>query len=106
MSDAIYIGNTQQIFKKIMAGHLYDLQRLLNNGQKSDSFATHFVQHFNTTTSRTDLCKHMAFKAVRQINPIGGMKKATKPNCNICMEERLTILKNICDKHVTFTKKN
>ena len=38
MCDAIYIGNTQQTFKKIMDGHFSDLQRLLKNGQKSDSF--------------------------------------------------------------------
>ena len=45
--DAIYIGNTQQTFKKRMYGHFSDLQRLLKNGQKSDSFAAHFVQHYN-----------------------------------------------------------
>ena len=32
--DAIYIGNTQHNFKKIMDGHFYDLHRLLKNGQK------------------------------------------------------------------------
>ena len=94
MCDAIYIGNTQQIFKKIMDGNFSDLQRLLKNGQKSDSFAAHFVQHFNNTTSRTDLCKYMKFKAINQLNPIGAMKTFTKPNCNLCMQECLTILKN------------
>ena len=34
MCDAIYIGNTQQTFKKGMDGHLSNLQRLLKNGQK------------------------------------------------------------------------
>ena len=48
--DAIYIGNTQQNFKKRMDGHFSDLHK---NGQKSDSFAAHFVQHFNSTTSRS-----------------------------------------------------
>ena len=42
MCDAIYIGNTQQTFKKRMDGHLSDILRLLNNRQKSDSFASHF----------------------------------------------------------------
>ena len=32
MCDAIYIGNTQQTFKKIMDGHLSNLLRLLKNG--------------------------------------------------------------------------
>ena len=57
MCDAIYIGNTQQTFKKRMDGDFSNLLRLLKNGKKSDSFAAHFEQHFNTTTSRTDLRK-------------------------------------------------
>ena len=106
MCDAIYIGNTHQTFKKIMDGNFYDLLRLLKNGQKSDSFASHFKQHFNTTTSRTDLRKYMTSKVVKQLNYIGAMKTFTKPNCNLCMEERLTTLKKIRDKRVTIMNKN
>ena len=95
MCDAIYIVNTQQTFKKIMDGHFYDLQRLLKNGQKSDSFAAHFVQNFNNTTSRTYLRKYMTFKIINQLNLIGVMKTFTKPICNICMQEGLTILKKL-----------
>ena len=101
MCDAIYIGNTQQTFKKIMDGHFSNLQRLLKNGQKSDSFDAHFVHHINNTMSRTDLRNCMTFKLINQINPIGAMKTFTKPNCNLCMQERLTILKKLCDKRVT-----
>ena len=61
MCDAIYIGNTY-------------LLRLLKNGQKSDSFAAHFEQQFNTTSSRTYLRKYMVFIVVKQINPISAMK--------------------------------
>ena len=86
MRDAIYKGNTQQTFKKIVDGYFSDLLRLLKNGQKSYSFAAHFEQHFNTNTSRTALRKYMKFKVVKQLNPIGAMKKFTKPNCNLCME--------------------
>ena len=43
MCDAIYIGNTQKIFKKRMDGNFSDQQCLLKNGQRSDSFAAHFV---------------------------------------------------------------
>ena len=106
MCDAIYIGNTQQTFKKRMDGHFSNLIRLLKNGHKSDSFAAHFEQHFNTTTSRTDLRKYMPFKVVKQLSPIGEMKTFTKPNCNLCMEERLTILKKLRDKRVTIMNKN
>ena len=104
--DAIYIGNTQQTFKKRMDGNFSNLQRLLKNGQKSDSFAAHFVQHFNDTTSRTELRKCMTFKVIKQLNLIGAMKTFTKPNCNLCMQERLTILKTLCDKCVTVMNKN
>ena len=61
-----------------MDGHFSDLQRLLNKGKKSDSFDAHFVQHFNTTTSHTDLCRYMTFKVVRQLNPTGAMKNFYK----------------------------
>ena len=104
--EASYIGNTQQTFKKRMDGHFSNLQRLLKNGQKSDSFATHFVQHFNSTTSRTELRKCMTFKVIKQLNPIGAMKIFTKPNSNLCMQERLTILKMIRDKSVTVMNNN
>ena len=106
MCDAIYIGKTQQTFKKRLHGHISDLQRLLKNGQKSDSFAAHFVQHFNNTTSRTDLRKCMTFKVIKQLNLIGVMKKFTKPNCYLCMQECLTILKMLRDKRVTVMNKN
>ena len=89
-----------------MDGHLSNLLRLLKNGHRSDSFAAHFEQHFNTTKSRTDIRKYITFKVVNQINPIGSMKTFTKPNCNLCMEERLTILKNPRKKRVTVMNKN
>ena len=106
MRDDIYIGNTQQTLKKRMDGHFSDLLRILNNRQKSDSFASHFEQHFNTTKSRTDLRKYMKFKVVNQLNLIGAIKTSTKPNCNLCMEERLTVLKKLRGKRVTIMNNN
>ena len=96
--DAIDIGNTQHTFSKIMDGDLSDVQRLLKNGQKSESFAVHFEQHFKSTTSCTDLRKCMLFKVIRKLNLIGAMKTFKKPNYNLCMEEYLKILKKIRDK--------
>ena len=93
MCDAIYIGNTQQKLKKRMYSHLSNILRLLKNTQKSDSFDAHSEQQFNGTTSRTDIRKYTTFKVVKQLNPIGAMKTFTKPNCNICMKECLTLLK-------------
>ena len=48
----------------------------------------------------------MNFKAVNQLNPIGAMKPFTKPNCNICMEKHLTIIKTFRDENVTLMNKN
>ena len=70
----MYIGNTQQTFKKRMDGHFSDVQRLIKNGQKSDSFAAHFKQHFKSTMLRTYLRKCMKFKVVNHIVPIGEIK--------------------------------
>ena len=106
MCDAIYIGRTQQTPKKRMDGHFSDLLCLLDNSNKSYSFADHFEQHFKNTTSRTDLRKNMMFKVVKQLNPIGAMKTFTKPNYNLYMEKRLTILKQLCDKRVMVMNKN
>ena len=74
MCDVIYIGNNQQTFKKIMEGHFSDLQCLLKTKQKLDSFAAHFEQHFNTTTSRTDIFKYRALKVVKDLNQVCAMK--------------------------------
>ena len=106
MCDGIYIGNTQQKLKKITNGHFSNLLRLLKNGHKPDSFAAHSEHNFNTTTSSTYLRKYMTFKVVKQLNPIGAMKTFTKPNCSLCMEERLSILKKLRDKRVTIMNKN
>ena len=89
-----------------MDGHFSDLIHLINNGQNSELFAPHFKQHFKSTTSRTDLSKCMAFKVENQLNLIGAMKTFTKPNCNLCMEERLTILKKLRDKRFTLMNEN
>ena len=48
----------------------------------------------------------MTFKVVKQLNQIGAMKKFTKRNCNLFIEERLTILKNLRDKCATLINNN
>ena len=63
-----------------MDGHLSNLLRLLKNGQKSDSFAAYFEQHFYYTKSRTDLRKYITFKVVKELNPIGTIKTFIKHN--------------------------
>ena len=48
----------------------------------------------------------MTFKVVNQLNPIGTMKTFTKPKCNLCMQERLTILKKLRGKCAKVMEKN
>ena len=43
MTNKIYIGNTQQNFKKRMAGHFQDVKKLMEKGILSDSYARHFA---------------------------------------------------------------
>ena len=45
--------------------------------EKSDLFAAHFEQYFNSTVSRIDLRKYIELKVLNQLNPIGEMKKVT-----------------------------
>ena len=76
-----------------MESNVYDLLSLLKNGKISESFAAHFEQHFNCTTSGIDLRKYNKFKVVKQLNSIDAMDFLMKQNCNPCMEEQLLILK-------------
>ena len=48
----------------------------------------------------------MVFEVVKQFNHFEAMKTFAKPNCNLCMGERLMILKQLRDKHVTLVNKN
>ena len=48
----------------------------------------------------------MPFKVVKQLNPIGATKTLMEPNCNLCMEQLLTILKKQRGKRVTIMNKN
>ena len=69
-----------------MDSQFSDLLSLLKNGHKSDSFAAHFEQNFNYTTSHTDICKYMTFKVVNKLKPIAATRTFARPNCNPCME--------------------
>ena len=51
------------------------------------------------------VCACMTFEVVKQLNPIGSMKMFPKPNCNICIEQHLTILKKLCDECVVYMNK-
>ena len=86
--------------------NFHNLLRLLKKVQKYESFSAQFEKHSSYTTSHLDLHNYMTFKVVKQINPIGAMITFMKPNCNLCIEERLTILKKLREKRVTIMNNN
>jgi hypothetical protein len=47
-----YIGNTQQKLKDHMSGHYNDVRALVNANKTSDTFATHFADHFDVNTKK------------------------------------------------------
>ena len=63
--DAIYIGNTQQTFKNKNGWSFLLSPTYTQEQKKTDQFAAHFKQHFNTTTSRTDMSNYMTLKVVK-----------------------------------------
>ena len=72
----------------------------MNKGVISDSFAKHFSKHFRN--DKPDKNDQISSKDVREItrvsilwqgNPISSMKTFGRVNCNLCMMERLEILK-------------
>ena len=70
MSEAIYIGNTQQTPKKRMDGHFSNLLHLLKKRTQIRLICCPFRTALYDTTSHTDLCKCKTFKLVKHFNPI------------------------------------
>ena len=64
------------------------------------------AEHLKRWIVASNIRKYMTFKVLKQVNPIGTMNTFTKPNCNLCMKECLTILKMLLDKRVTIMNKN
>ena len=62
MYDTIYRGNTQQKPKKRIDDNLYDVQHIIKNGQKPDSFVANYEKHFKYIMLRIDLRKCMPLK--------------------------------------------
>ena len=89
-----------------MYSNLFVIQCLLKNWLKVFSFAAKYKQQYKFTTLFTDLFKWMKCMVVKQNYPIVSIKSFTKPNINLCIEERLTIKKGLRDKKITLTKAN
>ena len=89
-----YIGNTQQYIKNRMDQHFSDTARLVNCGEKSDSFADHFAKHFKDGKMKRKHGREMVeMEILWQGEIIGCMKSFKQLNFWLCMQERLEILK-------------
>jgi hypothetical protein len=94
-SSKIYIGNTQQYFKKRMQQHFNDVKKLHQLGLKSDSYARHFATQLSNFENITPELQRNSIKCeiLWQGNPINVVKTFGTPNCALCNRERLEILK-------------
>jgi hypothetical protein len=94
-TSKVYIGNTQQHFKKRMQQHFNDVKKLHQQGIKSDSYAKYFslqLSNFDNPTPKIQR-NSISCEILWQGNPINVVKTFGTPNCALCNKERLEILK-------------
>ena len=111
--NMVYIGNTQQHLKTRMQQHFGDVRRLVEKGEKSDSFTKHFAKHFDPDNpnnlkeqdpdhpngtkpmapSPTNLRKITSCNLLWKGNPLSAVKTFRTKNCALCAMERYEILK-------------
>jgi GIY-YIG catalytic domain len=94
-TSKVYIGNTQQHFKRRMQQHFNDVRKLHKLGEKSDSYAKHFAEQLINFTDITPTLQRNNIKCsiLWQGNPISVVKTFGTPNCALCNKERIEILK-------------
>ena len=64
-----YIGGTQDTFKAEMKGNYSDFKWWFKEGERTDSFAQHFVRHFKTQSTAVKIREMCKFRIIRTINP-------------------------------------
>ena len=82
-----YIGNTQQTYKSWMDGHFQDVTKTIIHGIKSDSFAFHFVQHFDSKPYPALLREMIDCKILWKGNGFQLVKTFGSSTCKLCMKE-------------------
>ena len=91
-----YVVNTQQQLKQRINQHCNDVVKLVNCGERSDSFASHWGSHFedgNHDIRASDVRELIEVEILWQGSPIKCMRSFGKKTCRLCMEEKLEILK-------------
>ena len=96
-SGKVYIGQTQNNFKKRMGGHHTEVGALHDpkRRQQSDSYAKHFayqLQNFPVISPKIQRQQYSS-KILWQGNPISTVKTFKTNHCMLCNRERLEIFK-------------
>ena len=91
----IYIGNTQQNFKKRMMGHFQDVRQLIKKDIPSDSYAKHFASLWPPDTVPTPGMQRdmIDCKIVWRGKPLSAVKSFGHSNCFLCNRERMEIIR-------------
>ena len=89
-----YIGNTHQSFKKIMDCHFSYVQLIIKNGKIQNHSLPIMIKTLNVLLQ---LIIYVNLLHTKWLNISITLDK-NKPNYNLCMDERLMILKRIHDK--------
>lgn len=91
---ANYIGNTQQFFKNRMKQNYEDVGKFFRKGTQTDTFAKHFVGHFESVPAANDVHQKCEMKILQRINPFGFVKRVRSHKCQLCLTERYWLIKS------------
>ena len=93
--NKFYIGNTSQTLKKRMGQHFLNTKRLVQTGKALDLFASHYTTHFKlgSKIKRMNVRRICRTRILWHGNPISCCKSFGKSCCQLCMRERMEILR-------------
>jgi hypothetical protein len=93
MTNKICIGNTQQKFKKRMAGHFQEVNKLMEKGVHCKTFRRHLAKRSHSTITRDATRDLIKYNILLQGNPISVVKTFRKSTCTLCNREQMEIIK-------------
>jgi hypothetical protein len=93
-----YIGATSQTLKKRMAGHLQDTSKLLKDGVRSSTLASHLAQMWqqnsNSISTAGMLRDELTYSILWQCDTFSCSKTFGKFACKLCQKEQVALLRH------------
>jgi hypothetical protein len=93
-----YIGATSQTLKKRVAGHLQDTRKLLRDGVRSSTLASHLAQMWqrnsNSIPTAGMLRDELTYSILWQGDLFSCSKTFGKLACKLCQKERVALLRH------------